>query len=236
MNLKIVLVAFGRPYLDEALLCLKTIRNNGEFNGEVYIITNVFETTIEHAVKIYINEYKYSADNIIGSGFKLKILDLIPYEENDVFLYLDSDILVLKKIELPDPKDKVCVYGYPGRILEEISFAGFITDDPKIIHQPAFCSGIFLFRPTKEIKETFKNTWNDYEKNYYNKNFNGCWEQPFLTYHLTKDKLSNICLNDFVYEERSNVEKNEKNMFNHLCGLRGIERKRIMKKYIISTN
>ena len=97
MNLKIVLVAFGRPYLDEALLCLKTIRNNGEFNGEVYIITNVFETTIEHAVKIYINEYKYSADNIIGSGFKLKILDLIPYEENDVFLYLDSDILVLKK-------------------------------------------------------------------------------------------------------------------------------------------
>jgi len=85
------------------------------------------------------------------------------FSSTDIFLYLDTDIVVLKPLPSFDSiGDKIQVYGYPSRTQKEDSFSGFITDDVHYTSKPAICTGILLFRPSTNVKHVFDKTYTLY--------------------------------------------------------------------------
>jgi hypothetical protein len=116
--------------------------------------------------------------------------------------------------------------------------AGFITPQKNILSQPAWCSGILLFRPNSIIRKSLKDTWNLYV-NHINKGYpvNDAWEQPFLCFIFCLRILYKLDLNKFVYEERENLPKSkisENVVFNHFCGLRSQDRYTKMRNYVFN--
>jgi lipopolysaccharide biosynthesis glycosyltransferase len=217
-------------YIEEAKICIQSIRKNGCFNGEIYLFTDI-NTTIENVNVIKITDVKNVYDS---ASYRTRILEHNIFNNNDIILYLDTDIVVLQPIDilLNIVNDKICVYGYPNRLQNETSFAGLITKDINIINKPAFCSGILLFKVSDNIKNIFNQIWNYYQEQIKNNNVNSCWEQPVLCYILIKYNIYDILLNEYVYEERQHNKITEKILFNHFCGIRGPDRKKKMKKYI----
>jgi len=236
MSLRIVLCAFlNKNYIEEAKICIKSIRQNGKFNGRIDLITDMnVDIDFDNLNVIVVNDVK----NIIQcAGYRLKILNVLDWNDDDIILYLDTDIVILKPLKIFDIFDnlcdKVCVYGYSNKTQGGYSFAGFITNDKNILKQKAFCSGIMLFKPTKFIQKVFNETWDFYIDHIKSgKRINKYWEQPFLCLKLIQYNLYDISLNKFVHEEKSKTKMSDEVIFNHFCELRGDNRKILMKKYI----
>ena len=122
--LKVYLCALKKKcYLEEAKICIESLRTNGKFNGPIYLFTdmNISMTNVE---VINVNCESVS----LAPSFRLKLFRYINnYNSEDIFLYLDTDIVILKP--LPNFKfidNKIHVYGYPLRTQKENSFSGFI--------------------------------------------------------------------------------------------------------------
>ena len=228
--LYIYICAFkNKNYLEEAEVCIKTLRTNGLFSGPIYLFTD-FDIFLEN-----VNIIKVKCENIyIAAGFRLRLFDYIKeYTQNDIFMYLDTDIVVLKPIpSFADIGNKIQVYGYNERTQIGSSFSGFITDDTKFTLKPSICSGILLFRPSVMAKKVFDETYELYTTLVKNKKINDCWEQPALCFKLIEHDMYDVSLNDYVYEERTRTPITESHIFNHFCGLRSSMRHRSMTKYL----
>jgi len=238
INLRIVLCAFFKQtYIEQAKLSIKSIRKNGNFNGQIDLITNI-DCNIDGVNVIKVNDCKDIND---AFAYRLKMLDILDWKENDTFLYLDTDIIVMKRLSnLKYNNEKVNVYTHKTAPKNQDNnwYAGLLTKDPKILKQKPFCSGIMLFKPSNNIKEIFKEIWNFFQndKKYNIKNLK-YGDQPYINYKLCQHNLYDISLNNVVFDERTKYNNlklniNNSHIFNHFCGYKGNDVIHLMKKYI----
>lgn len=224
--LKIYFCAFKQEYyLEEAKISIKSLQTNGQFNGPIYLFTDM-DVIIEN-----VEVFKVNCGSIpLSASFRTRIFDYIKdYDSNDIFLYLDTDIVIDKQIpSFNYIDDKIHVYGYSTRNQSGNSFSGNITNDPHFILKPAICTGILLFRPSLKVKNVFDETYELYKILLADNKVNACWEQPALCYKMIEHTMYNMSLNNYVIEERGGEHsiKNKKDayIFNHFCGLRSTTR------------
>ena len=235
--LRIYMCAFKKEcYIKEAQICITSLRTKGQFKGPIYLFTDM------DVVLTNINIIKVKCESIpLSAGFRTQVFNYIKdYDCNDIFLYLDTDIVILKP--LPDFNfigNKIQVYGYPiggsvGPAKTQVvhSFSGFITNNPHYTKQVAICSGILLFRPSLKVKTVFDETYELYKELIKKKKINLCWEQPSLCFKLIEHDMFTISLNEYVYEERFKKPITDLHIFNHFCGMRGNTRYIKMKEYL----
>lgn len=235
-NLKVFICAFkSETYLREAEICIKTLRKNGNFTGEINLFTDLTPNLTD------INVVNVDClDVYTAAAMRLKYFDYVNTDVNDIVLYLDTDIAILKNLpNFEHINDKVHVYGYNGelgwskRLQAESSFAGHLTNDVNITKQYPFCSGILLYRPTNKIKKLFSTVYDHYNDQIRSNKVNACWEQPALNLVLCEHNMYEISLNKYVHEERNKKTIHESVVFNHFCGMRGARRAGLMKKYLV---
>jgi lipopolysaccharide biosynthesis glycosyltransferase len=188
------------------------------FKGEIYLITDK-DVHIENVnvVKYFVNSVEECA------SVRLLIFNYIPFQQSDLILYIDTDIVICKPI--PEciynyDSSKVAVYGYSDRTQQCDSFAGFLTEDLSILNKPSFCTGILLFKPSEQIKDVFNETHEYYKKLLQIGKVNSAWEQPSICLKLTEHELVNVCLSDIVYEARNRFQfpPQDTTVFIHFCG------------------
>tara|TARA_Y100000992_G_C21271779_1_gene497326 strand:- start:2501 stop:3202 length:702 start_codon:yes stop_codon:yes gene_type:complete len=231
----IYLCAFKKKeYIEEAKICIESIKKNGNFNGTIYLFTDI-KINIENVIVINVDvESVY-----LSASYRLRFFEhfnLKDIDKNEIILYLDTDVVVLNTIPcFYNINSKIQVYGYPERTQNHHHFAGCITRNKKYIDKMAICSGILLFRPCEEVKNCFDESYNLYLDLIKKNKVNCCWEQPSLCYTLTKLDMVDISLIDITCEERSlNNKPIEKHIvFNHFCGMRSEDRYLKMKKYLM---
>lgn len=236
--LKIYTCAFlNENYLNEAKISIESLRTNGAFDGPIYLITDM-SCSIDGVNVIYAS----CPDVPTSSAFKLKVFEYIKdFSDDDIVLYLDTDIVLLKPIpSFNDIDDKINFYEYPSQKQNLIYFAGFITEDPEIISKQAFSAGLFVFRPSEAVKDTFSKAFSLFSDLNKKGKINGCWEQPALCYTVIKENMYTLSLTPYIYEERwkdwyiaPDGRPKESHIFNHFCALRGVNRQTEMKKYLI---
>lgn len=228
--LKIYTCAFrNQCYLNEAKVCIEALRTNGQFQGPIYLLTDM-EVTIPNVEVIKTN----CSSVELSAAFRIKVFDYIKeYDSNDIFLYLDTDIVTLKPLpSFNDIDDKVNLYGYSWRKQVEDSFSGFLTNDPHFTEKNATSSGVLLFRPSLKVKKIFDEIYELYYGLIQRGHINAMWEQPSICFKLIEHDMLNSSLNDYVYEERSKKPITDQHIFNHFCGMRGDDRYKNMKKYL----
>ena len=206
-------------YLKEAKICIDSIRKNGQFNGLIYLLTDIpqfikqleFNLTNLEVIKVRCKTNKLSA------ALRTQFFNYIEnYDHNDIFLYLDTDIVIVKPLPTFDYiDDKIHVYSHGGT-QKSNSFSGYITKDPYFTSKPGICSGILLFRPSLKVKNVFDETYELYQKLLGVNKVNGCWEQPALCYKLIEHDIYNISLNDYVAEKRGGMHSIETVSYTHL--------------------
>ena len=229
--LKVYLCAFKSiAYIEEAKVCIESLRTTGSFTGPIYLLTDM-DVSID---TVYI--IKIPCDSVqLSAAYKTRLFDHITdFSPDDIFLYLDTDIGLMKPLPSFSIDDKIHVYGYPDRTQKDYSFAGFLTNDINYTSVTAISTGILLFRPSSKVKNVFDKTYTMYVDLLKKNKVNGCWEQPALCFTMIEEKMYNISLNEYVYEERSNSAIKDTCIFNHFCGMRGTRRSQQMKKYLTS--
>ena len=159
----------------------------------------------------------------------------ISFSTDDIFLYLDTDIVLLKPLPSFSINDKIHVYGYPDRTQKDDSFAGFLTNDITYTSVTAISTGILLFRPSSKVKNVFDKTYTMYIDLVKQHKVNACWEQPALCLTMIEEKMYDISLNQYVYEERSKSMIKDTYIFNHFCGMRDNLRYIQMKQYLLKS-
>jgi hypothetical protein len=130
-----------------AQLCVRSLRRF--FDGRVDVITDgrVTGATVTSVP---------SMNSRRAAAIRLRLPEILGLDPGESVLYLDADVLALKPLDLPAPRDRVMVYGYPQRTQRDPSFAGRLTTDPAVVRQRAFCSGILYFRATDSIRAAFR--------------------------------------------------------------------------------
>jgi lipopolysaccharide biosynthesis glycosyltransferase len=157
----IYLCAFiNKYYIEEAMVCIESIRKNGKFTGDIYLFTDM-DVLIDN-VKIV----KTTVECVyLSASYRLRFFEHIKLNEvkNEIVLYLDTDIVVLNEIPTFDNiNNKIQTYGYPNRRQIEKSFAGAITDETNYTDKVAISSGILLFRASTVVKKVFDETYELY--------------------------------------------------------------------------
>lgn len=229
--LKVYLCAFkNRAYIEEAKVCVESLRTKGHFTGPIYVFTDM-DVSIDSVSVI-----KATCETVqLSAAYKTRLFEHIPdFSRDDIFLYLDTDIVILKPLpSFTSINHKIHVYGYPDRTQEHYSFAGFLTNNIKYTSISAISTGILVFRPSSQVKTVFDKTYAMYVDLLKKNKVNGCWEQPALCFTMIEEDMYDISLNECVYEERSNSAIKESHVFNHFCGMRGSSRHVLMKKYLL---
>lgn len=220
---------FNKNYIEEAKVCIESLRTTGNFAGPVYLFTDQ-DVSIDGVNILHVTCGSVS----LSASYRTRLFEHIKdFSSDDIFLYLDTDIVVLKPLPSFDSiGDKIQVYGYPSRTQKEASFSGFITDDVHYTSKPAICTGILLFRPSTNVKNVFDKTYTLYLDLLKKGKLNACWEQPALCFTLIEQDMYDISLNESVYEERTRGAIHDVHIFNHFCGLRGDVRYMHMKQYL----
>lgn len=245
-HLRIVLLAFTEDhYIQEATICIESLRKNGRFIGLIDLITNCPHASFPQYLEVHVHHVD-DVDNVMkAAGYRLRILEILQWHPEDIFLYLDTDIVCMKDMSVFNDFTKTIdgqlhVYGYEhqGRTQAHENMAGFLTSESDILQQTAWCSGILLFRPTDDIRKALLDTWDMYTDHMNKgKHINSCWEQPFICLVFCSLRLCSITLTKFVMEERHKAvgfyaKIDDCCVFNHFCGLRGKNRQSLMRKYV----
>ena len=251
MDVRIVLCCFlNRNYLAEARTCIESIREVGKFEGRITLITDFTDVEIDgvdvHRVP--------SVDRVeMAAGCRLRMLEVLSWEPTDIFLYLDTDILCVQNMQsfldhASTMDDRLHVYGLDELGLTQIKhpaprfYASSLTSDPRIRNQPAWSSGVLLFRPTPTIQQAFCRTYAAYTE-YLSQDpppKSDSWEQKFLCYTFCDMEWYVISLNPFVYEENSvrntrfakPLSDPDRATFNHFCGVRNQARSKLMREML----
>lgn len=252
--LRIVMCCFINPnYLEETKVSIKSIREVGKFNGRITLLTDFTDVELkEYDVDIHLVPPLESVD--VAAGYRLKVVELLDWDPRDIFLYLDTDILCVKNMQsfvdhAVKIDNRLHVYGFNELGLTQGNhpfpqyYGGSLTSDPHILNQPAWCSGILLFRPSSDIASNFKQAYSDYV-NYVPKTKMDVppWEQPFLCYTFGLTNMYTISLNTFVSEERYNHKRRcakppgENATFHHFNGYRSQHRTHMMKQRLAGLN
>ena len=218
-------------YIEEAKICIESIRTRGKFTGDIYLFTDM-DVCIDG-----VHIIKTTVDNVfLSASYRTRIFEHIPLNDippGEIILYLDTDIVVLDELpRFDDINHKIQMYGYPNESQKDPPYAGFITDDEYYTTHTAVCSGILLFKPSIMVKQVFDDTYNLYKQLVNNNKINDSWEKPALCYTLIKHDMFEISLDDIVYEERSKQLIPSRCIFNHFCCMRGTDRHVAMQKYL----
>ena len=122
-----------KQYLKEAKICIDSLRKNGQFHGLIYLLTDIpqflekldFDLTNVEVIKVKCGSNKMSA------VLRTRLFHYIEnYDTNDIFLYLDTDIVIVKPLPTFDYiDDKIHVYSHGGS-QKSNSFSGYITNNP----------------------------------------------------------------------------------------------------------
>lgn len=249
-KLIIVFCCFSNnDFLQEAFISIESLRCVGKFKGNITLVTdftNVQNKMIDDIVIVETPTNKH-----LSPAIRLRILDLIDYDSNDVILYLDTDVLCVGEMDFFIEFSKTIdndlhVYGYGEtcRKQKEMTFAARRTNDKSILDQVAWSSGILLFRPSIIIKETFQKAYTHYENHLKTHGYDYMWEQPSLCLVFCENRRYKTTLDPFVYEERvshnfvkgksPSLHPNINPIFNHFCALRGPDRNKNMRKSLNS--
>jgi hypothetical protein len=230
MIVTIYYCGFGQEYFREAIIAALSVRCIGGFDGQIVIFCD------QNYGYSWLESYGYPAPKVTiiplgekapkdAAVFRLAALDYLEYSNESILLYLDADILCIHPIDWQAllsncDLNLVNAYGYPHRTQVAPSMAGSVTDDPNILSQKAFCSGLLLFRPLQPIRQAFIEIQQRYAAQ---AAINSCWEQPMLCYILLKRQLVSINLDQFVNELRNYEADKPQAFFNHLCGFRHLQ-------------
>ncbi|ADO67315.1 hypothetical protein crov282 [Cafeteria roenbergensis virus] len=237
--MKIIYCAFNKlSYLQEAFVSIQSLRKYGKYQNIIYLITNlnVKQSIIKTLNLCIFFTNKFNSVQL-AAGARLKILELIPFENDEICVYLDTDIIILKELNIPTVTNKFMVYGYPNRTQKDKSFAGLLTNNHYIINQPSINTGILIFKNNIINRKILTEAWNYYFNDIINNiKISNKWEQPYLCYKLCEYNNYEHKLNNIVGEERNLNTINNKTIFNHFCTLRGDNRINLMKKYLDTTN
>lgn len=249
-RIHIVMCCFlNRNYIEEATLSIRSIRHVGNFHGRITIITDFSDVHLdEYDVVVHVVSRLERADT--AAGYRLKMLDILSWDPSDIFLYMDVDILCTRDMHsfmdhAVAVDDKLNVYGYDEVGLTQSShpypqyYAGSLTEDPVVRSQPAWCSGILLFRPHQIIADAFRETYNKYvDFISQNRSVLQSWEQRFLCLTFCTLQWYTISLNAFVSEESHTIPHHRKHTkppgqcatFHHFNGYRSDKRKEMMRE------
>ena len=248
--LRIVFCCFSHDdFLQEAFISIESLRCIGKFKGNITLVTEFTNVQNKMIDDIIIVETPTNKD--LGPATRLRILDLINYNSNDVILYLDTDVLCVGEMDFfvefcKTIDDDLQVYGYEetSRKQSGKTFALRYTNDKSILDQVAWCSGILLFRPSIIIKETFQKAYTHYENHLKTCGDDDMWEQPSLCLKFCENRRYKTTLDPFVYEERMShtnfqgkspsLHPNINPVFNHFFGSRGPDRNKNMRKILNS--
>lgn len=233
--MKVVYCAFNKThYLEEAFISIESLRKKGKFLGDIYLITNL--NVNQQIIKLFNLRIIFTKkfDSVeLSAGARLKIPELIPLDIDEICMYLDTDIIILKELPNFNVKEKLLVYGYPQRTQEDKSFAGLLTKNKNIINQPSINTGILIFKNNQINRIIFFESWEYYLSDIKNNvKISKKWEQPYLCLKLCEYKNYEHKLNEIVGEERYPETINDKTVFNHFCTLRGENRRKLMMRYL----
>jgi len=219
-------------YGDLLLLLLKSLKLKGSFNPEttdLLLLTNPsMADTLREKVATLGFQLNMMCINITGTfdaaAARLYLFKYPNISYYNTILYVDADILVTSNINtLFDlPIESGIIYGPEDCTLDSY-FHGrqFYSDPPQVdLTQPAFCSGILLFKNCPEIsnlfEETLKHIYVDIVVN--RNNIPGCLEQPYLVYNAAIRKMYNAKLLN-TYIRQGGVETIEDGVvLCHFCG------------------
>lgn len=251
-HLRVVLCCFlDKHYLDEAYVCIQSLRHVGKFAGRVDMFTDLLPLSEkwQEIGNVYCHQVTEVHSIADGAGYRLRMLDLLEWKDTDIFLYLDTDIVCVHDMSLflqhaHSINEKLHVYGHndnsPQRITQKHPcFAGQLSKDPNIVNQVAWCSGILLFRPSTKMKQLLKRTQDMYNQILKNNQVTKVWEQPSLCLVFCQENHYETSLDPFTCEYRYHIPTyRSKHMakppgehvtFTHFCDLRGHQRKRLME-------
>lgn len=217
----IYLCTSGEEYLDQAWLCIWTLRNPGEFEGDILVFTKDKDVTLfgDMATVIEIDsEYDSNA-------LRAKVPLLYDLSEYDRIMYLDSDIVSIRPVqELFDS----FVPGKFNYVIERKPVSSW----PKMVtylneeliskhgSKPMINSGTFVF--DNDVPKEFFERWLDIYDNEYIED-NDC---PLRHLNLGNRKSDQAPLNIVVYEEGRESHElkrgivsffRQENPFGHTC-------------------
>lgn len=246
--IRIVMCCFiNRNYMEEAKVAIESLRKVGKFEGRISVITDFPEFCVED-VDVHVVPPVERVE--LAAGYRLKMLDMLEWTPDDIFLYLDTDILCVQNMQrfihhALTIDDKLHVYGYNDIGLTQDThpypeyYAGSLTTDPRICNQPAWCSGILLFHPSDHILEAFRHTHASFtEFVSRTKEPIKSWEQRFLCRTFCDNECYAITLNPFVSEESYKMPDHRKHTkppgihatFHHFNGYRSNRRANMMNE------
>lgn len=198
MNCVFICVFNNPDYLNLLFLLVRSIQLYGELGEETDILiytSTVFMNRIKGS-RFYRPNIKFETNDEFGSLYKacmarLDLFDLASTKQYNKILYLDTDILVKKKLghvfDLVE-EDKLYVLK-EGSITSDTNFWGkslFGNEVHRYRDKSAFTSGILLFNNCETMKTLFENIKKDIQRRPELCTF---YDQPFIVYNAFKYNL-----------------------------------------------
>jgi lipopolysaccharide biosynthesis glycosyltransferase len=198
MNCVFICVFNNPDYLNLLFLLVRSIQLYGELGEETDILiytSTVFMNRIKGS-RFYRPNIKFETNDEFGSLYKacmarLDLFDLASTKQYNKILYLDTDILVKKKLghvfNLVE-EDKLYVLK-EGSITSDTNFWGkslFGNEVHRYRDKSAFTSGILLFNNCETMKTLFENIKKDIQRRPELCTF---YDQPFIVYNAFKYNL-----------------------------------------------
>lgn len=209
-NLIYMCVFHNRKYIELLHLLLKSLKIFGKIDDNIDIVI-LTHKTFEDEIKDITKSLKINTQNVFldlksipeSKWARFKIFDInICLEDYSKVLYLDIDVIIQKDIhKVFDLELKNKLYTRKQGDTSGEYYGGDLFKEKGVIEKrPAFCSGVFLFKPCNEIQQLFSRTIQHIQE-YHNsgKPFGGCIDQPFLNFHAISSNLHEIdLLSDIV--------------------------------------
>jgi len=89
-KLAVATVAVGEPYARWALAMIESVRENGRFQGPVYVVTDC-DALFAAQENVHILSVPQTDDPLVAKQYKTRLPEWVPFEQT---LFLDADVLV----------------------------------------------------------------------------------------------------------------------------------------------
>ena len=231
-NLIYFSVFFDVGYGDLLGMLLKSLQAKGNFNPETTDLLIMTHPTMQDAIVEKLTPYGFKIHLWFkdfrtlfeAAAARLHVFKYPKIANYDKILYVDVDVLVTSNINtlFNLPIDTGTIYGPEDMTLGSYYHGRqFYSDPPEVdLTQPAFCSGILMFKNCREIESLFEETLKHINLDLVVKgnSIPGCLEQPYLVYNAAVRKVYNAKLLN-TYIRQGGVETIEDGVvLCHFCG------------------
>jgi len=233
-NLIYASVFFDPKFINLFELLLQSIKLYGTLDPsttDILLLTDmVLQPRIEEVAQKIGIRLKYHLLTVTekweSSAARLHIFEYPSIDTYDTILYIDTDVLVNKDINvllnLHIHDDKL--YAVPeGQIGCSYWGGEFFSFDnkPYTKETTAFCAGILLFKNSQSMKDLFTKINNHIHQYVFVEQHEPphAWEQPFLVYNaVNDDKYDNTFINNYCRNNKFFIESSDLVLYHFPCG------------------